>query len=117
MIDARILQRALIVGTILQVAMAVLGHFIPWIRVHAFMFGGMMISATAGYLYALDLAAGYQRGALGGGIVGGACALIGIAVSVLLADTQTFVLAFGTGISIITGAVGGVFGNLAARMR
>ena len=116
MIDARILQRALIVGTGLQLAMVLLGHFSPWVRENVFMFGGMMISATAGYLYAMDFAAGYGRGALGGAIVGGGCALIGIAVSVLLADTPNFVLALGTSISVLTGAVGGLFGQLAARM-
>ena len=116
MIDPKILQRALIVGTMLQIAMIVLGHFIPWVRDNVFMFGGMMISATSGYLYAMDFAAGYQRGALGGAITGGACALIGIAASVLLGDTPAFVLALGTGISILTGAVGGLFGQLAARL-
>ncbi len=116
MIDAKILQRAMIVGSGLQVVMFVLGHFIPWVAIHAFMFGGMMISATAGYLYAMDLAAGYQRGALGGAIVGGVSALIGIAVSILIGDTPAYMIAFGTGISILTGAVGGVFGQLAARL-
>jgi hypothetical protein len=116
MIDAKILQRALIVGTLLQVTMAVLGHYSPWIRDNAFMFGGMMISATAGYLYAMDLAGGYQRGALGGAIVGGICMLIGVSASVLMKDMAPSDLAFKTGISILTGAVGGVFGQLAARM-
>ena len=117
MIDARILQRAMIVGTLLQLVMIVLGHFVPWVRDNVFMFGGMMISAVAGYLYAMDFAAGYMRGALGGAIVGGACALIGIAASVLLGDTALFVLALGTAISVLTGAVGGLWGQLAARMR
>ncbi len=117
MIDAQILQRATIVGTVLQVAMVVLGHFFPWVRDNAFMFGGMMISAVAGYLYAMDFAAGYPRGALGGAIAGGVCALIGIALSVLLGDTKPFVIALGTAISVLTGAVGGLWGQLAARMR
>ncbi len=117
MIDARILQRATIVGTVLQVVMVVAGHFLPWVRDHAFMFGGMMISAIAGYLYAADFAGGYLRGALGGAIAGGVCALIGIALSVLLGDTPAFVLGLGTAISVLTGAVGGFWGQVAARMR
>ena len=62
--------KAIIAGTVLQAAMMVLGHFFPWIRVHVFLFGGMMISATAGYLYAMDYGAGFGRGIFGGAIAG-----------------------------------------------
>jgi hypothetical protein len=116
MIDPKILQRALIVGTVLQVAMILIGHFSPWVRDNVFLFGGMMISGVAGYLYAMDYAAGFMRGTLGGAIAGGACALIGIAASVLLGDTPLFVLALGTAISIVTGIAGGFWGEIAARM-
>jgi hypothetical protein len=54
---------------------------------------------------------------LGGAVAGGVCALIGIAVSVLLGDTPVFVLGLGTAISVLTGAVGGLWGQLGARMR
>ncbi len=75
-----------------------------------------MISAIAGYLYAMDYGAGFGRGILGGAVAGGGCALIGIAASVLLGDTPAFVLALGTAISIVTGAAGGFWGQIAARM-
>jgi hypothetical protein len=117
MINAPILQRATTVGTVLQITMVVLGHYIPWIRDNFFMFGGMLISGVAGLLYARDAALGYARGALGGAIAGGVCALIGIAVSVLLKDTPPFVLGLGTSISVLTGGVGGLWGQLGARMR
>jgi len=117
MINAPILQRATTVGTVLQITMVVLGHYIPWIRDNLFMFGGMLISGVAGLLYARDAALGYARGALGGAIAGGLCALIGIAVSVLLKDTPPFVLGLGTSISVLTGGVGGLWGELGARMR
>ena len=66
MINAPILQRATTVGTMLQLTMVVLGHYIPWVRDNVFMFGGMLISGVAGLLYARDAALGYGRGALGG---------------------------------------------------
>jgi hypothetical protein len=109
--------RAIFVGTVIQVAMVVIGHFVPWVALHVFMFGGMMISATVGYLYAQEVAKGYGRGALGGAIAGGVCALLGIAVSVVLGDTQPNILALGTAISTLTGAVGGVFGQMSAGIR
>jgi hypothetical protein len=114
MIDYRALQIATVVGTVLQVAMVVIGHFVPWVALHVFMFGGMMISATVGYLYARDVDKGYGRGALGGAIAGGVCALLGIAVSVILGDTEPAILALGTSISVLTGAIGGVFGQMSA---
>lgn len=117
MINAPILQRATTVGTLLQLTMIVLGHYIPWIRDNVFMFGGMLISGVAGLLYARDAALGYALGALGGAIAGGFCALIGIAASVLLKDTPPFVIGLGTAISVLTGAVGGLWGELAARMK
>src|SRR5665213_1787664 len=117
MIDAKVLQRSTIVGTVLQLAMVAIGHFVPWVRDNVFMFGGMLISGVAGLLYARDAAAGWARGALGGAIAGGLCALIGIGLSVLLGDTPNFVLGLGTAISVVTGAVGGLWGELGARMQ
>ena len=117
MIDLRILVRALVVGTVLQVIMVVLAHFVPWVMIHVFEFGGMMISATAGYLYAMDSGKGYFPGATAGAIVGGGCALVGTAVSASLGDIATRVIPFGTAVCVLTGAVGGLFGQMAANWR
>jgi len=114
MIDNTALLRATLVGTVLQVAMVVIGHFVPWVALHVFMLGGMGISALAGGLYAHDAANGYGCGALGGAIAGGVCALLGIAVSVILGDTATNILILGTASSAVTGAVGGLFGQLSS---
>src|SRR5579862_174317 len=93
-LDGSALQRAILVGTLLQTLTVILGHFGNLLALHAtgFLFAGMMISATVGYLYALDVSKGYGRGAYGGAIAGGACAGIGIAVSVLLGDLAPMVL-------------------------
>ncbi len=116
MIDGRILQRAVIVGLVLQAAMMLLAHFVPWIRVHVLLFAAMMISATAGYLYAMDFGAGFGRGILGGAIVGGACGFFGMVLSVLLGDASVALLALWTAIFTLTGAAGGFWGQVAARM-
>jgi hypothetical protein len=115
MINPKALQSALVIGTLLQVAMVVMGHFIPFVALHVFMFGGMGISAVAGVLYGRD-AAGFGGAALGGAIAGAGCALIGIALSVLMGDTQAVILCLGTASSAVTGAIGGLLGRaIAAR--
>ena len=113
---ASALRRAILVGTVLQMLTVILGHFGNLAAEHAigFLFAGMMISATVGYLYAQDVSKGYGRGAYGGAIAGGLCALIGIAVSVLLGDMAPAVLLLRTLISVLTGAVGGLYGQMAA---
>ena len=105
------------VGTLLQIVSVVIAHFSLWIESHALLFGGMMISATMGYLYAMDVAKGYAKGAYGGAIAGGICAFIGIAVSVLLGDMTAKMLVVRGLISVLTGAVGGIYGQLAADWR
>ena len=117
MIDTKALLRAFIVGTILQIVLVLLCHVSHWIMAHAFMFAGMMISATAAYLYAMDTGKGYFPGSTAGAIIGGACALIGLAISVMLGDTEQVVIPFGTAVCVLTGAVGGIFGQMAANLR
>ena len=117
MINNRILLRAAIMGLILQLVLAGVGHFVPWVAIHLFLFGRMMISASAGYLYGMNFGRGYVVGALGGAIGGGLCVLPAIAMSVLLGDTLAPMLSLGTGICILTGGVGGSFGQWAASLR
>ena len=116
MLDRPSLHRALLVGTVLQVAMVVAGHFVAWIALHLFALGGMAISAVAGFLYGRH-ADSYAGAALGGALAGGLCALIGIAVSVALGDTAANILAIGTLGSAVTGVLGGVVGKLVSGNR
>ncbi|HUJ04223.1 MAG TPA: hypothetical protein VLW75_11325 [Rhizomicrobium sp.] len=117
MIDFKPLQRATFVGLVLQIAMYALGHYSDWVQANVFGFGGMMISASAGYLYAMDRGRGWFASATGGAIAGGICGLAGIALSVLLGDTVQSFIATGATISVFVGAVGGVFGQMAANLR
>jgi hypothetical protein len=116
-LDARLVLRAALAGTTMQLVLTAAGHFSPWVAIHLFLFGRAMLSATAGYLYGLALGRGYGAGALGGAIAGGLCAVPALAASVLLGDTPAAVVTTGTAISILTGAVGGVFGQMGAILR
>ena len=117
MFDGRILQRAAITGIVLEIAMVVIGHFVPWVRANVFEFGAMMIAGLAGLFYARDFAGGYGKGALGGAIAGGTSGLIGISVANILGDVALIVLPFGTAITILVGAIGGLFGQMGANIR
>jgi hypothetical protein len=115
------LLRAILLGTVLQVAMVLAGNSIPAV---AQLFGvlGVTLSLVAGVAYALWAGAGGERpparwAAAGGAIAGGACALIGIAVSFALGDVPAAVLAFGTASSAVTGALGGLLGAALQRRR
>jgi hypothetical protein len=116
-IDFKPLQRATFVGLVLQIAMYALGHYSDWVHVNVVGFGGLMISACAGYLYAMDRGRGWFPSATGGAIAGGICGLIGIVLSVLLGDTPQSFIATGATISVFVGAVGGLFGQMAANLR
>ncbi|HEY4275299.1 MAG TPA: hypothetical protein VGM68_07435 [Rhizomicrobium sp.] len=99
------------IGLVLQLAMVVGGHYVPMIKEN-FAIGGMLISLVAGLLYARKTLGSWSDALIGGGIAGGVCALIGIAVSVLLKDVPAMILAIGTAASAVTGLVGGAIGKL-----
>jgi hypothetical protein len=117
MLNPRALRLAVLLGTVLQVAMVLAGHSNASIA-GLFAVGGMSISLIAGLGYAMwGGARGGSAGsfALGGLIAGGLCALIGIFVSYMLGDVPMSLLALGTISSAITGAVGGSAGRFLFR--
>ncbi len=108
--NRRALIVATLIGVVLQLAMVIVGHAIPAVK-GCFAFGGMGISLIAGAIYA-RVAGSDWGGSIGFGAVAGAlCAFVGIAVSVLLKDVPTSLLALGTVSSAITGAIGGAVGR------
>ena len=115
-LDQSALGRAMLVGTVLQVVLAILAHLSAWIALHALLFGAMMISAVSGYLYALDTGKGFAAGATGGVIAGGVCGLFGLAVSVVIGDTDPGLLIQNLVFFAFTGGIGGLFGQMAAAM-
>jgi hypothetical protein len=108
--DTARLRYATLVGTCLQVAMSLIGHFVPLVRAN-FMYGGLTLSLIAGVRYALRATGGWGSAAAGGAIAGGVCALIGIAVSCALGDVPAAILLFAT----LGSAVAGLIGGLGAR--
>jgi hypothetical protein len=115
MLNTRALVIATFLGTVLQVALVVLGHSNKSIA-NLFAVGGMGISLLAGALYTW-IARGGSTGTLGlGGLIaGGACAFIGILVSYLLGDVPGTLLLLGTVSSLVTGALGGWLGRFLGR--
>jgi hypothetical protein len=111
MFNMKALQSAMLIGTALQLAMIVAGHYFAWVALNVFMLGGLAISALAGLLYARGAMGGFWGAALGGAIAGVVCALIGIAASVAWGDTLPVILALGTLGSAITGVLGGIAGQ------
>lgn len=107
----RALLISTVIGTVLQTAMVIAGHFNRSVA-KLFAVGGMSLSLIAGVIYAM-LARGHTTGsAVVGGILAGAiCALIGIAVSYALEDVPASLLALGTLSSAVTGAIGGWLGS------
>ena len=114
LVDAKILDRALLAGVLCEAGFMVLGHFRPVIREHFGLFGCMMIAGTAALLYARDLARGYVAGALGGLVIGAACGLVAVGAANLLGDHPDKFLPYGVMISALIGAIGGLFGQYAA---
>ena len=107
----RSVQRAVVVGTILQLAMVLAGHWVPEV---AALFGplGMAISLAAGWLAARWGGSRGADAARDGAIAGGVCAFIGILVSYALGDVSLALLLLGTLSSAVAGALGGLAAGL-----
>jgi hypothetical protein len=108
----RPLTRATLIVAVLQLGMAVVGHYEP--RVAAlFAVLGMFFSMVAGYLFGWwSRPLGKVGAAAGGAVAGAVCAFIGIVESYTLGDVPAWVLAFGPVSSAVTGAVGGWLGRI-----
>ena len=116
-IDTRVFVRAAVVGIVLQIALMIAVHFVAFVERQGFLLGGMTISAVAGYLYAMDTGKGYFTGATIGAILGGGAALVGVGVSVWLHDAPPHVVPLFTTICVVTGAIGGLFGQMSANLK
>jgi hypothetical protein len=115
MLNARALSLAAALGTVLQIAMVLIGHSHPAVA-GLYAAGGMGFSLLAGLAYPFWARGGSASAAAVGGLAAGAlCALIGIFVSYLLGDVPASLLALGTISSAVTGAFGGWAGRMLFR--
>lgn len=90
------------VGTALQIAMVVAGHFSPPLRAW-WGPGGMLISLVVGCLAAQ---AAWRDTLVAGALAGGAGAFVGILIALLLGDVAPSLLALGTVSSVVAGVIG-----------
>lgn len=113
--STRALTIASIIGTVLQLAMILAGHYNTSFA-RFFAIGGMGFSLIAGVIYTLNARPTVATDAIIGGLLAGAiCAFIGIFASHLLGDVPASLLLLGTVSSAFTGALGGWIGHLVAR--
>lgn len=111
----RAIRGAVGFGLVAQLTMVIAGHYVPFIKNNVFAVGGLLISLAAGWLYAKAAIGGWSNSLIGGLIVGGACALLGIGVSVLLRDVAPGLLVLGTIGSAVAGLIGGAIAKLGAK--
>jgi hypothetical protein len=107
------LLRATLIGTVLQLGLAVSGHYDARVA-NLFAVGGMFVSLVAGLIFGRWSAGARQAIVIAGAAVAGAvCALVGILESYFLKDVPAWVIAFGPVSSAVTGAIGGFLGRIA----
>jgi hypothetical protein len=116
MIDLNILRRVVVVGIILELVLVAGGYIWPSSR-FGLLFGCMLIAAVAGMLYGRDLARGFGSGMLGGTLAGAACGIVAVTAAHFLGLQPELYIPYGVMITTLTGAVGGFFGELDARLR
>lgn len=112
--NKRALIVATVIGTAMQMAMVIGGHFVPAVA-NLFAIVGILISLVAGLLYARAARGGWADSLLGGAVAGALCALIGIAMSWAMGDVEPIILVLGTLSSAVGGLIGGAVGKVLAR--
>ena len=106
------LVRATGAGTVLQILMVVIGHFMPAIQQSLFPIGGTAIGAITGILASLwnkGAPLGNQLG--GGAVAGGVAGILGTLVSAGIGDVPMSTVAVAGGSTVVAGAIGGLIGR------
>jgi hypothetical protein len=106
------LTKATLVGTALQLAMVLAGHYSAPIRESGFAIIGTGIAAVTGFLFSRWAGRGARMGsATGGAIAAGVGGFIGTIVSAVLGDVPGQTIGVGTISSVVAGLAGGAIGH------
>jgi hypothetical protein len=108
------LVKATGVGTLLQTAMVVVGHFAPALaEAGLFPIGGTLIGLVTGWLAGSGAARpSTGAAAVTGGVAGGVAGVLGSLVSTALGDVPFSNIAIAGGSTFVTGAIGAVVRRL-----
>lgn len=105
------LMKATVTGTLLQVAMVVLGHFVPAIA-QGFAIVGTALGAVTGFLFAKWGGRATRMGsATGGALAGGVAGLLGSIVSAAMGDVDVRTVGIATISTVVAGLLGGAVGH------
>lgn len=110
--NQRALVNALIFATVLQIVMVLSGHWIAYVKDNLFATVGTAISIVGAIHYVRAARPAWSWAVIGGAVVGGVSALIGIAISYGLKDVPVDTLWIGTIASTVSAAVAGAIARL-----
>ena len=113
--NTSILGRAVGAGTVLQVAMVVLGHYVPSLQAAGlFPIGGTLIGLVTGVLAGRSTPVGTGAAVVArtGGLAGGIAGALGSLVSTYLGDVPLANITIAGGSTLVTGALGGLLSRL-----
>lgn len=99
---------ALGTGTLLQIAMVIVGHFVPSLQqMGLFPIAGTLIALLTGWLAGGQRSAAPASGqAISGGVAGGTAGVIGSLVSTALGDVPLNNIGIAGGSTLVMGAIG-----------
>jgi len=113
-VNSKLLVQALIIATVLQLAMVLSGHWVEFIK-NQFATVGVAISIVGAIHYVRAARPSWLWAVAGGAIVGGVSALIGIVVSYALGDVTVDILYIGTIASTVAAAIAGAVMRIFAK--
>jgi hypothetical protein len=103
------------IGTVLQILMVVVGHFVPSFQELGFPIVGTLIGGITGWLAGRATAGSTGARVGNGGVAGGVAGALGSLVSTALGDVPLGNIAIAGGSTLVTGAIGAALSTLGRR--
>ena len=105
------MTKATLTGTLLQVAMVLLGHYMPAVQ-SSYPIVGKLIAAFTGLIFSKSAMRPARLGsATGGAIAGGVSGFLGSGLSAIMGDVPGPTIGVATIASVIAGLLGGAIGH------